>query len=59
MNVLFIGGNVLDADEISSATEQTGFVQLVFKNGDQISLPWRDDNERRDILRSLPSAPTK
>ena len=54
MNILFIGSNILDADEIVSATEQPGHLQLTFKNGDKMALGWRDEHEKSDILKAVP-----
>lgn len=57
MNIMCIGSNIFDVDEVISSAEYPGFLQLVFKNGDQMDLPWRDEFERKNILDTVPLKP--
>jgi hypothetical protein len=45
---------VVDRDQVSAMTEHPQSLQLTFRNGDSVSLPWRDESERQDILNCFP-----
>ena len=53
MNILCIGGQILDFDQIASTLIKPGCVCLTFQNGDELPLSWRDESEKREILQSL------
>jgi hypothetical protein len=53
VNILYLKSEIFDLDEVVSKVIETACVRLTFRNGDVIPLHWRDDGERRDILRSL------
>jgi hypothetical protein len=57
MNVLHLNGQIFDVDQIVSKIIETACVRLTFRNGDEIPLHWRDEGERKDILRSVETAP--
>ncbi|HTG43332.1 MAG TPA: hypothetical protein VK633_02250 [Verrucomicrobiae bacterium] len=53
MNIFCMNGQIFDLDEVHSTSLETSCVQLTFRNGDKIDLSWRDETERRDILRTV------
>jgi hypothetical protein len=53
MNVLHLNGEIFDLEQVISKIVEPACVRLTFRNGDQIALRWRDDVERRDILRAV------
>ena len=57
MNVLHLNGQIFDLDQVISKVIEGACVRLTFRNGDEIPLHWRDDVERRDILRTVEGTP--
>ena len=53
MRIVSINGHVIDLNEVISKDAGNTAVSLTFKNGDHIVLPWRDHQERSDILHAL------
>jgi hypothetical protein len=58
MNILHLNGQIFDLDQVVSKVIEGACVRLTFRNGDVIPLNWRDEVERKDILRSVEHAPT-
>lgn len=50
MNIVSLNGHTIDLDEVVTRHFETTSVNLTFRNGDKILLPWRDEVEKRYIL---------
>ena len=57
MNILYLNGEIFDTSQIISTNIENSCVRITFKNGDEISLRWRDEAERGDILKTLAAGP--
>ena len=53
MRVVTLSWHTFDLDQISSTQLESAGVVITFRNADQIQLKWRDNSERRDILKAL------
>lgn len=53
MNLRNLNGDVFDVDQIVSQDVQIDHVRLRFRNGDEITFPWRDELERREVFSAL------
>jgi len=59
MNLRNLNGDVFDVDQIVSKDVQIDCVRLHFRNGDEISVRWRDALERQEIFSALlPATPS-
>ena len=50
MNVIHLNGNIFDLEQVVSQDIQVNCVRLQFRNGDEMAVYWRDDQERREVL---------
>ena len=53
MNILSMGGQILDLDEVRTSSVEAACIRLTFRNGDTVVLHWRDERERGDVLRAV------
>ena len=57
MNVVHLNVAVFDLNEVVLKKLEPSYVRLTFRNGDEISLHWRDPQERVAILQSVGITP--
>jgi len=57
MNIFNLNGEVFDLDQVISKELETKCVRLTFRNGDQLPLHWRDEQERSAILQTIGIVP--
>jgi hypothetical protein len=53
MNILSMGGHILDLDEVRTSSVEASCIRLTFRNEDIVVLHWRDEKERGDVLRAV------
>ena len=56
MNVVHFNGDVFDLDQVVASKIEPDCLRLTFRNGDQIPVHWRDEQERVQILETLQRA---